>query len=259
MTHASDFGKFGGSYAAYSSSGRGRLRHDLVARRVLDVLPRPRSRVLDLGCGDGEMVLRLAATGHDVTGADPSASMLEKAAKKLEAFPEMSERVRLLESDIASLPDDLGPFDAVCCHGVLMYLEDSADAIGHLARLVAPGGVLSVLTKNRLAMGVREALLGDYETARALIESGVETSLGNLGVTTRGDDPEHLNALARTYGLTPLAWQGVRIFHDHRNDWRPSEDEYHAALELEWTASWRSPYRDLGRLVHTVARREGSE
>lgn len=37
-----DFGAVGGSYASYNTSGRGRLRHDLVARRLLAELPEPR-------------------------------------------------------------------------------------------------------------------------------------------------------------------------------------------------------------------------
>jgi hypothetical protein len=48
----------------------------------------------------------------------------------------------------------------------------------------------------------------------------------------------------------------VRIFHDHRDDWQPSDAEYAEALELEWAASTRSPYREMARLIHTLARRE---
>ncbi|WP_426361982.1 hypothetical protein [Streptomyces sp. E-08] len=121
---------------------------------------------------------------------------------------------------------------------------------------MAPGGLLSVLAKNRRAIGVREALAGDHASAHRLIASGAETSPGNLGLETRGDTAEALDALAAGHGLTPLPWQGVRIFHDHLDDtWAPGRAAYEAALELEWTASWRSPYRDIGRLVHTVARR----
>jgi SAM-dependent methyltransferase len=250
-----DFGAVGGPYAHHNTSGRGRLRHDLVARRVLAELPQSPAGILDLGCGDGEMTLRLASAGHRVTGVDPSGSMLASAAERLGTHPGTADRVRLVQADIATLPADLGVFDAVCCHGVLMYLDDSAEAISRLAGLVAPGGVLSVLTKNRQAIGVREALRGEYRQARDLIEAGADTSTGNLGLRTRGDDPAQLDAWAKAGGLVPLPWQGVRIFHDHRDDWQPSEAEYAQALELEWTASTRHPYRDMARLVHTLARR----
>lgn len=204
------------------------------------------------------MTLRLAAAEHRVTGVDPSADMLASAAERLGTHSALADRIRLLQADITTLPADLGMFDAVCCHGVLMYLDDSAGAISQLAALVAPGGVLSVLTKNRKAIGVREALRGEYRQARELIEAHADTSIGNLGLHTRGDDAAQLDAWAQAGGLVPLPWQGVRIFHDHRDDWQPDEAEYAQALELEWAASTRDPYREMARLVHTVARREAN-
>lgn len=69
MTTASpDFATVGDAYAAYSGAGRGRLRHDITARRVLTELSARQARTLDVGCGDAEMVLRLASAGHKVTG-----------------------------------------------------------------------------------------------------------------------------------------------------------------------------------------------
>ncbi|MFI0988635.1 methyltransferase domain-containing protein [Streptomyces exfoliatus] len=251
-----DFASVGDAYAAHSRSARGRLRHDLVARRLLAELPDRPARILDVGCGNGEMTLRLAAAGHHVTAVDPSADMLEAAARRLDAHPELRPLVRFREAGIATLPGG-EQYDAVCCHGVLMYLDDSADAVARLSRLLAPGGLLSLLTKNRAAIGVREALRGDYAAARDLIAHAADTSLGHLGLPTRGDTAELLDGLARDHGLVPLSWQGIRIFHEHLTDaWAPGEEEYEAALRTEWTASWIGPYRDMGRQVHTLARRD---
>ncbi|MFE6104692.1 class I SAM-dependent methyltransferase [Streptomyces laurentii] len=252
------FDAAGAAYAAHCAGGRGRLRHDLVERRLLAELPERYARILDVGCGTGEMTLRLAAVGHHVTGADPSARMLAVTAGRLAARPELAVRVRLVEAGVDSLPFDRAQFDVVCCHGVLMYLGAPDEAVARLARLVAPGGLLSVLAKNRTSIGVREALTGDYEAARRLIGSGADTSPGNLGLDTRGDTAEALDRLTARHGLVPLPWQGLRIFHDHLDDtWAPDQAVHEAALELEWTASWRSPYRDMGHLVHTLARRPG--
>ncbi|GHE71185.1 methyltransferase domain-containing protein [Streptomyces lavendulocolor] len=259
MTAASsDFGAVGTDYAAYSEGGRGLLRHEIVARRVLTELGDEPARVLDVGCGDGEMVLRLAAAGHHVTGAEVSAEMLGRAKEKLAAAG-VADRVRLVEGDIYDLPFDGEVFDAVVCHGVVMYLPDSAEPVRNLARLVAAGGLLSILTKNALAVGVREALRGEYDSALAQIESGQASSMGHLGYVTRGDTPEYLDQLARDNGLSPLPWQGVRVFHDHfPKDWHPEPEVFAKALAVEWAASSRSPYRELGRLVHAVARREAT-
>ncbi|MET9536210.1 methyltransferase domain-containing protein [Streptomyces sp. NPDC006553] len=256
MAALTDFAAVGAAYSAHSLSARGRLRHDLVARRLLAELPTGPARVLDVGCGDGEMTLRLAAAGHRVTAADPSAEMLGTAVRRVGARPDLAPRIRFLEAGLDSLPFAGERFDAVCCHGVLMYLDDPVGAIGRLAGLVARGGVLSILTKNRAAVGFREALRGEYGVARGLIEHGAATSMGNLGLRTRGDTAEALDELAAEHGLAPLPWQGVRIFHDHRVDWAPGPEEYAQALQTEWAASTRDPYRQLGRLVHTLARRE---
>ncbi|MFG3013851.1 class I SAM-dependent methyltransferase [Streptomyces cinerochromogenes] len=206
----------------------------MVERRLRAELPAGSARVLDVGCGNGEVTLRLAAAGHRVTGVGPSARMLAAAADRLAARPELAERVRLVDADLESLPLEGERFDAVCCHGVLMYLNESNAAVGRLAEAVAPGGLLSVLAKNHRAIGVRECLTGGHEAARQLIESEADTSVGNLGRETHGDDPGVLDRLVAEHGLSPL----------------PA-----AALELELAASWWSPYRDRGHLVHTPARR----
>jgi SAM-dependent methyltransferase len=256
MDAMTGFDSVGAAYAAHSGSARGRLRHDLVERRLLAELPATPARILDVGCGNGEMTFRLAAVGHQVTGADPAATMLAAAADRLAARPELADRVRLVNAGLESPSLNGEPFDAVCCHGVLMYLDDPGEAVARLAGLVAPGGLLSILAKNRRAIAVREALVGDHETARRLIVSGADRSVGNLGRETRGDDPDALDRLAAKHGLSPRPWQGMRIFHDHFDDtWAPDPAAYAAALELEWAASSRSPCRDTGHLVHTLARR----
>ncbi|MEU5444609.1 class I SAM-dependent methyltransferase [Streptomyces griseofuscus] len=256
MDAVTGFDSVGAAYAAHSDSARGRLRHDLVERWLLGELPATPVRILDVGCGNGEMTLRLAAAGHQVTGADPSATMLAAAADRLAARPELTDRIRLVNAGFESLPLDGEPFDAVCCHGVLMYLDHPGKAVARLAGLVAPGGLLSILAKNRRPIGVREAFVGDSETARRLIVSGADRSVRNLGRETRGDDPDALDRLTAEQGLSPQPWQGVRIFHDHfDHTWAPDPAAYAAALELEWAASSRSPYRDMGHLVHTWGRR----
>ncbi|WP_426361981.1 class I SAM-dependent methyltransferase [Streptomyces sp. E-08] len=118
------FSAVGAAYAEHSGSPRGLLRHDLVERRLRTELPASPARILDVGCGTGEMTIRLAAAGHRVTAVDPDPRMLAITAGRLTALPELRERVELVEAGIDGLSLGREAFDGVCCHGVLMYLDE---------------------------------------------------------------------------------------------------------------------------------------
>jgi S-adenosylmethionine-dependent methyltransferase len=247
-----NFGAVGKAYQDYSEGIRGRIRHELVFETLSKYLT-AESKVLDMGCGDGEISLRLGRAGHTVVGVDISAEMLELAEARLRAEPdEVIGRVTFQRGDIADFSQDR-TFDAVCCHGVLMYLERSDTAIGRLAGLVAPGGLLSVLTKNLLAAGVREALRGDYAAALAQVIRTDGIGVGNLGISTRGDDPWKVLQIMKVHGLTDCQWYGIRMFSDHLQEPSMAAERFQQLLALEAEVSHRDPYRYLGRLFHAVA------
>lgn len=245
-----DFGELSDQYASYSGSVRGRLRHDIVMWGITTHC-NPPGRALDVGCGDGEVSIRLAALGWSVDGFDPSEEMIQRAKRRVPA-----DRAGAVQFSVASLEEWAGNvrYDLVCCHGVLMYLPSSVPAIERLASWVKPGGHLSVLTKNGSAVGFREGLKQQYDVAIRLIERGALASPGNLGVQTRGDTVPTLVRYLRDAGLRVADWYGVRIFHDHIPPDRViSEDDYRSALALEWVAAVRSPFRDVAPLVHLMA------
>lgn len=245
-----DFGAVGRAYQDYSEGIRGRIRHELVFETLAMHL-KPGSTVLDMGCGDGEISLRLGRAGHAVVGVDISTEMLELARARLRAESgDVMERIIFRRGDIESFPEDR-VFDAVCCHGVLMYLDHSDAAVGKLAERVAPGGLLSVLTKNQLAAGVREAFRGDYAAALAQVVRADGVSVGNLGISTRGDDPWSVLQMMEVHGLTSCQWYGIRVFSDHL---QPEMDagRFQQLLALEAEVSRRDPYRSLGRLFQAV-------
>jgi ubiquinone/menaquinone biosynthesis C-methylase UbiE len=97
---------------------------DELATLVSEWAPPP-SRVLEVGCGSGDLALRLAADGHDVLAIDPRA-------------PDgpVFRRVTLEELD------EPGRFDAVVASRSLHHVHDLPAAVDKLAALLAPGGVL---------------------------------------------------------------------------------------------------------------------
>jgi SAM-dependent methyltransferase len=96
------------------------------------------SRVLDLGCGTGELARALAAAGLRVAGCDISPEMLRHAARD---GGECAGWVRL-EPDWRTLPFASAAFDVVVAASVLEYVGEPAAVLRECARVVRPGGIV---------------------------------------------------------------------------------------------------------------------
>lgn len=252
---ADPYAELADRFVSHYASLRGLVRCELVARQLdAHLLPAP-ARIADVGGGAGHQAIRLARKGYDVVLLDPSEEMLGKARQALqEEDGEVRRRVDLVEAYGEEAPRVLGRsrFDAVLCHGVLMYTEDPGPMIGALAAIARPGGVLSVVAKNAGALALRPALQGRFRDALSVFDA--DRDVGGLGVLTRGDTVEGLGALMQREGVELVAWYGVRVFTDHRFDLPPGPD-LPDVLEAEWEAGRRDPYRQIGRLLHLIGRR----
>ncbi|NEB37876.1 methyltransferase domain-containing protein [Streptomyces sp. SID14515] len=211
-----------------------------------------RLRVLDVGMGRGTQALRLARAGHSVTGLESDAELLTAARASLATEPEgIRERVRLIEGDgrdtgVHFLP---GSFDVVLCHGVLMYVEEPDPMLAGLARMLAPGGLLSLLVRNADALAMRPGLAGDFGAALAAFDTA--TCTDHLGVTVRADRLDALRATLAGIAAPLHAWYGVRVFTDGvENDAEPPAEELERVLTLEDRAGRTDPYRGVAALLH---------
>lgn len=118
-----------------------RLR--LAAVRDL-VEPQPRERVLDLGCAAGAVTHFLSTFGCEPVGVDAESLAIEIAAA---LFPAL----RFEVADVTDLPFADSSFDKAVAADLVEHLEDDtlARMLAELARVLAPGGTLSVYTPNR--------------------------------------------------------------------------------------------------------------
>ncbi|MFJ2258490.1 class I SAM-dependent methyltransferase [Streptomyces sp. NPDC087844] len=210
-----------------------------------------RLRVLDVGMGQGTQALRLARAGHQVTGVEQDSTMISVARQALAAEPEgIRGRVRIVESDgrdtgVHFLP---GSFDVVLCHGVLMYVEEPDALLAGLARMLAPGGLLSLLVRNADALAMRPGLAGDW--AGTLTAFDTSTYTNRLGLAVRADGLDTLTGTLAGIGAPLHAWYGVRVFTDTAADDAAVPDDVDALLAAEERAGRTDPYRRVAALLH---------
>jgi SAM-dependent methyltransferase len=91
----------------------------------------PGERILDLGCGDGQLTQKIAATGASVVGVDASPQMVEAA------------RGRGIDAQVApaeALPFAGASFDAVFSNAVLHWVRGQDAMIAEVHRVLEPGG-----------------------------------------------------------------------------------------------------------------------
>jgi trans-aconitate 2-methyltransferase len=158
-------------YARFAKE-RAQPFHDLLAL----VRPRPGMRVVDLGCGPGELTAHLhrALGARETTGVDSSKAMLDRAA------PQAGDGLAFRLGDIAAF-DGQG-LDLVFSNAALHWVPDHGALLARLARALAPDGQLAVQVpanhdhvSHVLAHAIaaeppfREAL-GGYERGKPVLE-----------------------------------------------------------------------------------------
>lgn len=107
--------------------------HDLLAL----IQMREGMRVIDLGCGTGELTRRLAdhLPGSDVIGIDNSPEMLARAADFVRPG---------LRFELGDLADVGGEYDLVFSHAAIHWVDGHESLVPRLLRLLSQGGQLAV-------------------------------------------------------------------------------------------------------------------
>lgn len=112
-------------------------------------------RILDVGCGTGELSNRLAESGFRVTGVDLLDEMLEVGRQK-------GQTVEWLHAPFSDRIAEKRAFDAITSLGYLEYQERAGKELVRMKRLLKPGGFLILSVPNTLsanfAFGLKRAI-----------------------------------------------------------------------------------------------------
>ena len=103
------------------------------ARGLLELLAaQSGERILDVGCGTGQLTAEIAQTGAQVLGIDSSASMIEQARRNAPALD-------FRQADVRELPFE-NEFDAVFSNAVLHWVKDADAAVESIGRALKRSG-----------------------------------------------------------------------------------------------------------------------
>ncbi|GIF02483.1 class I SAM-dependent methyltransferase [Actinoplanes siamensis] len=158
-------------------------------------------KVLDLGCGTGDLACTLARRGYHVTGVDISPVAIERARQKAAG---LTARFEVQDATRINLPN--APFDTIFDSGLLHNLHRDGgldDYLAHLPTLAEPGTLLYVLAVSAAAGPgwtiTRDTLLHCFPEP-----VWTDTTVKDVQVTAAADDqklllPAFLLRTARSY------------------------------------------------------------
>jgi len=208
--------QFGPAAEAYLASAVHAQGEDLA--RLVELLdPSPDDVVLDLGCGVGHTLRKIAPKVRLAVGADATAGMLE-GARTLMAREHIG-NVALVVSAAESLPFLEGWFDGVTCRLASHHFADVPRAFAEVARVLKAGG--------------RFLLSDNYAPDDPALDRWINT-LEALR------DPSHVREHTVTEWRALLERAGFRV---------TAEERYTTVLETEpWLARSRTPDDDAERV-----------
>jgi ubiquinone/menaquinone biosynthesis C-methylase UbiE len=127
--------------------------YQAIHKRLLEYVDLPeRSNILDMGCGTGRLLDRLATEFPDLrgTGLDLSSNMLRIARRSNSHHP----RLIYIEGNAESLPFGEGQFDAIFSTISFLHYLEPQQVLNEVARVLSPGGcfyLVDITTKKDTA------------------------------------------------------------------------------------------------------------
>ncbi|MGW0560898.1 SAM-dependent methyltransferase [Streptomyces sp. NPDC003016] len=204
---------------------------DASVRRLLGrAVVRGDERLLDLGCGQAEWLVRalVAHPGTTAVGVDVSADALEEAREQADARG-VGDRLVLHERDAGAFVPERG-FDVVLSVGATHAFGGLAGTLATAREHLAPGGRVLVGDAYWEAVPSAEArqMLGEYEDLATTVDrvaaAGWTPVFGHISTRRELDDYEwHWTGALAEWALDhpgdPLAQEALAAAEQHRSEW----------------------------------------
>ena len=181
-----------GFYEAWRRSHQSRVIEQALEPMVTSLLaPKPRERILDIGCGTGNHLIMFNKMGLNVCGLDASSAMLAKARARL------GNRSTFKKGMAEDLPFDDNEFDLSVMIHTLEFLDNPLAALreaGRVAQKKVFIGVLNSFSWNGFLKTV-QGYFGDPIFGQARFYNLWQIK----------------SLLQLAYGPVPISWQCIRI------------------------------------------------
>lgn len=188
------FSGVGSAHAShYNHNPCFRDRLNLFLQAVQRTTPE-HGKILDFGCGPGNISLGLSKLGYNVLGLDGASGMIEIARSR--ALETKAAGLQFEQMDATQFDHRMGPFEAVVCSSVIEYVNDDSGLLKKLIASLRPGGHLLVSVPHganvfapieplahRIALYLRRAKTGHLAvTCRRYSRKQFLRKLGELGL-----------------------------------------------------------------------------
>jgi ubiquinone/menaquinone biosynthesis C-methylase UbiE len=144
------------------------LQHKTLTVWVIDLMGvQPTDRVLDVGCGGGMAMQRLAAKASSgfVAGVDYSQEMVEQAARR-NAEAVARGQVEVKKGDVGALPYADASFDKVSGIETIYFWPDALAGLREVYRVLKPGGLVTIAVEMSQEAQAQKSALQRYLSQR---------------------------------------------------------------------------------------------
>ncbi len=155
-----------------------RWRSFLVSR----IEAKPQDVILDVACGTAAVAIELVRRyGCTVVGVDQSRGMIDTGRRRVERAG-LAEKIDLVEGRAEQLPFEAEAFDALTFTYLLRYVDEPAETLQELARVVRPGGRIASLEFHVPGRQPERLLWDAYvDIGLPLLGRAVSTGWGEVG------------------------------------------------------------------------------